>query len=66
MIESRAKRLGVPFDDALASSESQIPKGHLGEPEDVGRVIAFLASEEAAYLTGNLIRIDGGMYSGLD
>jgi NAD(P)-dependent dehydrogenase (short-subunit alcohol dehydrogenase family) len=34
--------------------------GHIGEPEDVGHVTAFLASDEARYLTGQLIPVDGG------
>jgi 3-oxoacyl-[acyl-carrier protein] reductase len=66
LIQSRAERQGVSFDDALSSAISRIPKGRLGRPEDVGSVIAFLASEEAGYLTGNFIRVDGGMYVGLD
>lgn len=66
LIEARAKRLGISFDKALVLSEGKIPKGHLGVPEDVGRVVCFLASDEAAYLTGNFIRVDGGMYTGLD
>jgi 3-oxoacyl-[acyl-carrier protein] reductase len=66
LIQGRAERQGVSFDDALSSAASRIPKGRLGRPEDVGSVIAFLASEEAGYLTGNFIRVDGGMYTGLD
>ena len=66
LIERRAKRMGVSYAEALASSVSQIPKGRLGSPEDVGRVVAFLASDEAAYLTGNFIRVDGGLYNGVD
>lgn len=66
LIEGRAERLGVSFDEALGSSIARIPKGRLGRPQDVGSVVAFLASEEAGYLTGNFIRVDGGMYAGLD
>lgn len=66
LIKGRAERVGVSFDEALSSSIDRIPKGRLGRPEDVGSVVAFLASEEAAYLTGNFIRVDGGMYAGLD
>jgi 3-oxoacyl-[acyl-carrier protein] reductase len=39
----------------------QIPLGRLGTPEDVAGVVAFLASPAAAYLTGNVLRVDGGM-----
>ncbi len=40
----------------------QIPLGRLGKPEDVGRVIAFLCSEDAAYIQGILITVDGGLF----
>jgi 3-oxoacyl-[acyl-carrier protein] reductase len=38
-----------------------IPMGKLGKPEDVARVVAFLCSEDANYITGQVIAIDGGM-----
>jgi 3-oxoacyl-[acyl-carrier protein] reductase len=40
---------------------TDIPLGRLGEPRDVARVVAFLASDAAAYLTGQVIAVDGGM-----
>lgn len=39
---------------------SQIPMGRLGEPEEIGALVAFLGSERAAYITGQLVLIDGG------
>lgn len=39
----------------------QIPMGRFGSPEDVAKTVAFLASEEAAYITGQVICVDGGM-----
>lgn len=39
----------------------QIPLGRLGRPEDVAATIAFLLSDEAAYLTGQLVHVDGGL-----
>jgi len=39
------------------------PLGRVGQPEDVGRVVVFLASAESAYVSGQTIWVDGGMYS---
>lgn len=41
---------------------SQIPMQRLGQPEDVASVVAFLASEQAAYITGQTLHVNGGMY----
>jgi 3-oxoacyl-[acyl-carrier protein] reductase len=40
----------------------QVPVGRLGAPEDVASAIAYLSSEEAAYVTGQQLRVNGGMY----
>lgn len=42
---------------------SQIPLGRAGKPEDVAGTIAFLASEKASYVTGQVIHVSGGMYT---
>ena len=42
--------------------QSEIPLGRLGSPDDVASVIAFLASPEADYITGETIHVNGGMY----
>ncbi len=41
---------------------SQIPLGRSGTPEDVANLVAFLSSEEAGYITGQIIRVNGGLY----
>jgi 3-oxoacyl-[acyl-carrier protein] reductase len=40
----------------------QIPLGHLGKPQDIAHAVAFVASPEAGYITGQEIHINGGMY----
>jgi 3-oxoacyl-[acyl-carrier protein] reductase len=40
----------------------QIPLGHFGEPEDVGSLVSFLASDNGSYITGQVIGINGGLY----
>jgi 3-oxoacyl-[acyl-carrier protein] reductase len=42
---------------------SQIPLGRLGTPEDVAWTVCFLASDEAAYITGQIVAVNGGMYT---
>lgn len=41
--------------------DKQIPLGHMGSAQDVAQVVAFLASPAAAYVTGEVIRVDGGI-----
>ncbi|MCD7715697.1 MAG: 3-oxoacyl-[acyl-carrier-protein] reductase [Lachnospiraceae bacterium] len=40
---------------------SQIPLGRIGQPQDIAETVAFLASDKAAYITGQVISVDGGM-----
>ena len=40
----------------------QIPLARLGQPEDIAKVVRFLASDDASYMTGQTIHVDGGMY----
>lgn len=52
-------------DDARGAITGDIPLGRLGDPADFGAVAACLASEQAGYITGAVIAIDGGSSRGL-
>ncbi len=41
---------------------TQIPMGHLGKPQDIANAVSFIASPQAAYITGQEIHVNGGMY----
>ena len=54
----------LPFletDNDRKELESQIPLNRLGEPEDIGEAVAFLASDRACYITGEVIHVNGGL-----
>jgi 3-oxoacyl-[acyl-carrier protein] reductase len=60
MTKSTAERIGVPFDDFIAHSASQIPVQRVGQPEDIAATISFLCSEEAGFVSGQVIYVAGG------
>jgi 3-oxoacyl-[acyl-carrier protein] reductase len=45
----------------ITAMQDMIPLGRVGEPEDVAKAVAFLASDDAAYITGQVLAVDGGM-----
>jgi len=57
----RAKREGISIEAVAAANTAQIPLGRLGDPAEYGAVAAFLASVPAAYVTGTVVRVDGGL-----
>ena len=59
--EEKAKEQGRSGADVLKEVSRSIPMARLGKPEEVGDLIAFLASERASYMTGANIPLDGGM-----
>ena len=59
--EAKAKREGRSVEEVSAESTGSIPVGRYGKPEEYGDVVAFLASDRAAYLTGSVFRVDGGL-----
>jgi 3-oxoacyl-[acyl-carrier protein] reductase len=48
-------------EDVLKAMLAQIPAGRAGQPEDVARAVLFLAGDDAAYVTGQVLVVDGGM-----
>jgi 3-oxoacyl-[acyl-carrier protein] reductase len=49
-------------NDVKSKLASQIPLGKFGNPSDVANAVVFLASNEASYITGNTLNVNGGMY----
>ncbi len=62
--ESEAKKRGVSVDEVAAAQEKQIPAGRFGNEMEFGQYCAFLCSQQASYVTGQNLLIDGGNYPG--
>ncbi len=61
IVTDMTEALGEKAREALMS---QVPLGRLGSPRDVAEAVAFLASDRAAYVTGHILHVNGGMYMG--
>ena len=59
--EAKAKRENRSLEEVAAESTATIPVGRYGEPVEYARTVAFLASTAASYITGSIIRVDGGL-----
>jgi NAD(P)-dependent dehydrogenase (short-subunit alcohol dehydrogenase family) len=53
--------LGVSPEDFTEQRAAQVPLGRMEQPEDVAKVIGFLASDRAGYMTGQAINVTGGL-----
>ena len=53
---------GVVPEDALAKMTRRVPVGRAGKPEEIAATVAFLCSDDAAYITGQTIHVNGGWY----
>ncbi len=60
MTAATAERIGVPFDDFIEFSAKEIPVQRVGQPEDIAATASFLCSEEAGFVSGQVIYVAGG------
>lgn len=65
LAQAASEREGKTLEEVMEELQSDIPAGRLGKPEELAALIAFLASERAAYITGTTIQVDGGLIKGL-
>ena len=61
----KAEKMGVSPDEVRSNMEEQVPVKRIGDPKEYGYLVAFLASEQAAFITGTNIPIDGGLLKSL-
>ena len=61
----KAKEQGISEEEVLEQMEAKVPVRRIGKPEEYGTLVTFLASDQAAYITGTQIPIDGGLLSSL-
>jgi 3-oxoacyl-[acyl-carrier protein] reductase len=60
MTKETAERVGVSFEDMQKGAAAQIAVGRVGQPEDVANTIAFLCSDDASFVSGQVIYVAGG------
>jgi NAD(P)-dependent dehydrogenase (short-subunit alcohol dehydrogenase family) len=60
LVDELAERKNISAEEFRSQLDSLHPMGHIGKPQDIANGIAFLASEEAGFMTGSELVIDGG------
>jgi 3-oxoacyl-[acyl-carrier protein] reductase len=65
LAETRAAVSGQSVEEVMTGLVDNIPAGRMGDPKELGDLVAFLASERASYITGTTLQIDGGYVRGL-
>ena len=61
----KAKTLSIPVEEVRKALEATVPMKRIGQPEEYASLVCFLASEQASYITGTSIPIDGGLLKSL-
>jgi 3-oxoacyl-[acyl-carrier protein] reductase len=61
LADVRVRELGITHEEYFAGQAAEIPLRRIGEPRELGEVVAFLASERASYVTGVSLQVDGGL-----
>jgi 3-oxoacyl-[acyl-carrier protein] reductase len=64
LMESRARANGTTLAEEMAKQAKDSPLGRMGTPEEFANAAVFLVSPAAAYITGVMLTVDGGMYKG--
>jgi 3-oxoacyl-[acyl-carrier protein] reductase len=60
MLRQTAERIGVPFEDFMTEAAKDIPVGRWGQPEDIAAAAAFFVSDEASFVSGQVLYVAGG------
>ena len=63
--QGKANRVGQSLEEVEKEAKLSIPAGRYGQPEEFASVVTFLSSDAASYITGSMIRVDGGLTKGL-
>lgn len=65
LVEAKARAASQSVQERLALLHQEVPLGRLGQPEEIARVVRFLCSDEASFVTGVTLQVDGGQTKAL-